>query len=471
MNLPGIIQGGMGVAVSDWRLARAVSCLGQLGVVSGTVIPVVMARRLQLGDPGGHTARAAASFPDQALVERVFSRYFIDGGKAEDAPFAAMPMPSANPSKLLVEMTVLANFIEVHLAKEGHDGVVGINLLEKIQVATLASLLGAMLAEVDVVLMGAGIPRAIPGVLDRFAEGAAAEIPFDGTDLGDTPAERLRLEPADVLEPFPAPLPRPAFLAVISSHVLATTLARKASGKVDGFVVESSAAGGHNAPPRGGMVPGETGEPVYGPRDEPNLDQIRKLGLPFWLAGERACPEGYQAALEAGARGVQIGTAFAFCEESGLDPSIKARVLAMSRRGEVRVFTDPQASPTGFPFKLVRLEGTLSEKDVYEARPRICDLGYLREPFRREDGSLGFRCPAEPEADFEAKGGASGAATGRKCLCNGLLAAVGLGQVRDGKPEPAMLTAGAAAAGVADFLPEGADSYTAADVIRAVLKT
>ncbi|MBT3687321.1 MAG: nitronate monooxygenase, partial [Actinobacteria bacterium] len=57
-ELPLLIQGGMGVAVSDWRLARAVSLTGQLGVVSGTAIESVMVRRLQLGDPGGHTRRA-----------------------------------------------------------------------------------------------------------------------------------------------------------------------------------------------------------------------------------------------------------------------------------------------------------------------------------------------------------------------------------------------------------------------------
>ncbi|MBT3687389.1 MAG: nitronate monooxygenase, partial [Actinobacteria bacterium] len=57
-GLPLLIQGGMGVAVSDWRLARAVSLTGQLGVVSGTAIESVMVRRLQLGDPGGHTRRA-----------------------------------------------------------------------------------------------------------------------------------------------------------------------------------------------------------------------------------------------------------------------------------------------------------------------------------------------------------------------------------------------------------------------------
>ena len=43
-NYPRIIQGGMGAGVSDWRLARAVSGLGQLGVVSGTAIDHILAR-------------------------------------------------------------------------------------------------------------------------------------------------------------------------------------------------------------------------------------------------------------------------------------------------------------------------------------------------------------------------------------------------------------------------------------------
>jgi NAD(P)H-dependent flavin oxidoreductase YrpB (nitropropane dioxygenase family) len=42
--LPVIIQGGMGVAVSSWRLARAVARTGQLGVVSGTALEIVIAR-------------------------------------------------------------------------------------------------------------------------------------------------------------------------------------------------------------------------------------------------------------------------------------------------------------------------------------------------------------------------------------------------------------------------------------------
>src|ERR1035437_1900826 len=61
------------------------------------------------------------------------------------------------------------NFVEVFLAREGHNNPVGINYLEKVQLPHLASVYGAMLAGVGYILMGAGVPLKIPGVLDRFA--------------------------------------------------------------------------------------------------------------------------------------------------------------------------------------------------------------------------------------------------------------------------------------------------------------
>ncbi len=464
----------MGVAVSGWRLARAVAARGQLGVVSGTLLPVVLARRLQLGDADGELRRAAAAFPDQTLVSRVWERYFIAGGKAADAPFASVPMPSASPARLWVDLAVLGNFCEVWLAKSGHSGPVGINLLEKLQTGTLASLYGAMLAGVDVVLMGAGIPRAIPGVLDKFAAGGAAELALDTSGVAEGAAVRMRFDPAEWLAEPPATLRRPVFLAIVSSAALATTLARKASGRVDGFVIESHAAGGHNAPPRGGAVAPD-GQPVYGPRDEPELQKFAALGLPFWLGGERASPGRLAEALAQGAAGVQIGSAFAFCAESGLAPEIKARACALSRAERVRVVTDAAASPTGFPFKVLELEGSLSEPAVYAGHERVCDLGYLREAYARADGALGYRCPAEPLDDYAAKGGEAAQAAGRKCLCNGLLAAVGLAQLRRGSAgaeplaEPPLVTAGAETAFIARFLAPGASGYSADDVLDHVL--
>jgi nitronate monooxygenase len=470
---PQIIQGGMGVAVSGWRLARAVASLGQLGVVSGTLLPVVLARRLQQGDPGGELRRALAAFPFPAVSARVLAGYFRAGGIPNGVSYAAVPMPGAQSSSAFTELTVVANFVEVFLAKENHSGLVGLNLLHKIQFATLPSLYGAMLAGVDYVLMGAGIPRDIPGVLDQFAAGAEAELPFDlaPSPSGSTPpaAPRLHFSPRIFVNGEPPQLHRPQFLAIVSSAVLATTLARKSNGAVNGFVVEGELAGGHNAPPRGPMQLSSAGEPIYGPRDVPELDKIRALGLPFWLAGATATPEKLAAALACGAQGVQVGTAFAFCEESGVEPALKREALALVRSGEARVFTDPQASPTGFPFKVLGVAGTLSEPAVYAARERVCDLGYLRQAFTKADGKLGYRCAGEPMEAYVRKGGDPTDTSGRKCLCNGLLATVGLGQRHGNVEEPALITAGNDVVSLARYLTAGRDSYRASDVISALL--
>ncbi len=461
----------MGAAVSDWRLARAVAKAGQLGVVSGTALATVLARRLQLGDREGNCRRALAQFPIPGAADRILADYFVPEGKAPKARFGLNPLPSLQSSSALDQLTVAANFVEVFLAKEGHDGVVGINFLEKVQLPTLPSLFGAMLAGVDYVLMGAGIPRSIPGVLDHFAAGKMAELRIDVE--GGLPGEEYfsRFDPAAFCQgPVPT-LRRPCFLAIVASATLAITLARKSNGRVDGFVIEGETAGGHNAPPRGPLQLTSEGEPVYGPRDIPDLVKIREIGLPFWLAGAYGRPGRLAEAQSLGAAGVQVGTAFAFCAESGIRPDLRARVLSASAVGEVRVFTDPLASPTGFPFKVLQLPGTLSEPEIYHARERLCDLGYLRQPYRTPEGGIGYRCPGEGVDRHVSKGGTAEATEGRKCICNGLLATVGLGQVRpDGMDEPPILTAGNDVARVAEFLKPGATEYFAVDVIEALLR-
>ncbi len=467
---PAIIQGGMGIGVSNWRLARAVSCQGQLGVVSGTALNTVLIRRLQSGDADGAVRRALAACPLRAAAQRIGERYFIAGGKAATAPYRLAPVFSLNASVELNELTIVANFVEVFLAKEGHDGVVGINLLEKIQLPTLPSLFGAMLAGVDYVLMGAGIPRTIPGALDNLAVGGKAELRI--TVSGAAPGQEATtvFDPATYFAGGAPALARPKFLAIVSSYTLALTLARKANGRVDGFVVEGLSAGGHNAPPRGGMTLNDKGEPVYGPRDEADIAAIRGLGLPFWIAGSYAHPDKLRAAQALGAVGVQIGTPFAFCAESGMDDAIKTAVLERSRNGTIELRTDPRASPTGLPFKVVALPGTVSDATVYADRERGCDLGYLRQPYQKEDGAVGYRCPAEASDDYVRKGGDEAETCGRKCLCNGLMAAIGLGQATAGEgTEPPIVTAGADIADLSRFLGLGQKVYEAADVLRHVL--
>ena len=470
MSQPLIIQGGMGVAVSGWPLARAVSLAGQLGVVSGTALGVVLTRRLQLGDPGGDLRRALARFPFPRMADRLLADHFIPGGKSPLTPFKLTPMPTLQSRPTLVELTVIANFVEVFLAKEGHTGPVGINYLEKIQLPTVPSIFGAMLAGVDYVLMGAGIPRAIPGVLDHLARGETAQLPINVE--GSLPGEKhlLTFSPTSFCGGAPPQLKRPQFLGIVASATLAMTLARKSSGRVDGFIVEGPTAGGHNAPPRGPLQLDSAGEPVYGPRDVPELEKIRALGLPFWLAGSYGRPGKLAEALRLGAAGVQVGTAFAFCEESGVQPELKREALRLSRLGQARVFTDPLVSPAGFPFKVAQIAQTLSEAALYENRPRICDLGYLRHPYRKTDGTVGYRCPAEPLKNFLQKGGTLADTQGRKCICNGLPATVGLGQVRPKSgAELPLVTAGDDVADIAQFLKPGRDSYSAQDVLDRLL--
>lgn len=467
MSNPKIIQGGMGVAVSNWRLAHAVSSQGQLGVVSAALLPVVLARRLQQGDEGGHVRRALAAFPDQVKAQKVISNYFreVDSPAPQRAALAAMP--TVAPGAALIDLMVLSGFVEVWLAKEGHEGVVGLNLLEKMQLSTLGPLYGAMIAGVDYVLMGAGIPKAIPGVLDCFAAGkpGVLRVDVEGSKAGEETLTAL--EPERFWGGTAPALKRPNFLAIVSSATLALNLARKSSGRVDGFVVEGDTAGGHNAPPRGPMQLNAEGEPIYGARDIPDLAKFREIGLPFWLAGSYAKPGRLAEALADGAAGIQVGTAFAFCQESGIAPEIKERICARSRTETLTIFTDPLASPTGFPFKVLQQEGTLSEESTYQGRERICDLGYLRIPYRRDNGEVGYRCPAEPLADYQAKGGDVQACTGRKCLCNGLAATVGLpGFSNGGNTELPLLTAGNDVAGISRFMPADSNAYSAADVIR-----
>jgi nitronate monooxygenase len=470
---PIIIQGGMGVAVSGWRLARAVSLVGQLGVVSGTAIDVVLARRLQLGDVGGHMRRALAEFPFADAARRILERFFIPGGKTRDKAFQPVSQLSATPSSERTELIVAANFVEAHLAGEGHRGLVGVNYLEKIQLPSLASLYGAMLAGVDYVLMGAGIPRWVPGILDRLSAGQAVEMPIQvaGTAPGETTV--LRFDPQAFGGGPPPALKRPKFLAIVASATLASMLTRKASGRVDGFIVEGPTAGGHNAPPRGESTFNERGEPVYGQRDEVDLDAMCALERPFWLAGSYGSPERVLDALDRGASGVQVGTAFAFCKESGLRDDLKRRVLAMSRAGVLDVVTDPAASPTGFPFKVLQLPGSLSDDDAYAQRQRRCDLGFLRQVFRRADGTLGGRCPAEIVASYVKKGGDPDDAHGRKCICNALMANVGLAQIcADGQEELPLVTCGEEVRGIASFASsEEVQTYTARDVINRLLSS
>ena len=394
-------------------------------------------------------------------------RYFRPEGRAPDEPYKDLPMYRQGARAERERLTMLACFVEVFLAKEGHDRPVGINLLTKIQLPTLASLYGAMLAGVDVVLMGAGIPQGGPRRTGRPGP-APACARCGSRSRGARP---IRRRGCGSTRRSTGRGPRRScagrvFLPIVASNSLATMLSRKASGRVDGFIIEGPIAGGHNAPPRGENRFNARGEPIYGERDVVDLAKMAELGLPFWLAGGSGRAGRLRQALEAGAAGIQVGTLFAYCEESGLTPELKASVLRHVARGEVDVYTDPLASPTGFPFKVVRWQEDPAE---HTDRARVCDLGYLRVAYPREDGR--HRLPLRQRAGgrLRAEGWQAGGDRGQEVPLQRAD-----GEHRHGpgparrRVEPPLVTSGDDLVLLGEFLA-GRTSYTAADAIEYLL--
>lgn len=443
---------------------------GHLGVVSGTGVALIMISRLMEGDIGGHVRRALSHFPFQEPVRRILDEYFVPEPITPQPPYKRPPMWTLNPPQELDELTVISNFVEVFLAKEGHQNAVGINLLEKVQMPTMASLYGALLAKVDFVIMGAGIPVQIPGILDKLANHQAVSYRVDIQGAEQEDDYRLYFDPQAI---FPGVvekigrLQRPSFLPIISTVVLAKALLKRATGKLDGFIIEAPTAGGHNAPPRGPMNLDEGGEPIYGSKDFVDVNKMKQLGLPFWLAGGYDTPETLQQALDAGAAGIQVGTAFGFCAESGMEETLKSRIIKKVVDQDITVRTDPLVSPTGYPFKVVQLEGTLSDEQTYQNRIPLCDIGLLRQIYKQADGKVVFRCPAEPVSQYLAKGGTQEDTVGKNCLCNNLCATADHPQHRkDGYVEPPLVTAGNGLAGIGKYIKPGHLSYTAQDVLN-----
>ncbi len=461
-NHPELIQGGMGVGVSDWKLARSVAVAGEkydrsvLGVVSGTGLPAIMVHRLQEGDPD--TIRALHIF-NPLIAEEFINEYpqvKSPNQRFKLAPKQEVLVTSKKPD-LIEKMTrlgVASAFVEIFLAKEGHKGAIGINILEKVQLMHLPTLLGAMMAGVDTVLVGAGIPHQIPQVLENFADNKEASYKLDV--MGTNEKVDIKLDPKKYL-PIDAKLQKPKFYAIVSHHALAMRLNKTVN--VDGFVVEGPTAGGHNAPARSDAVDDE-GQPVYGEKDQPDFKKIMELDKPYWLAGSQSGK--LAEAQKMGAAGIQVGTAFALSNESGLKKVYKDALIEEIKKDSIRVVTSTTASPTGFPFQVVQEKGSLSDEQIYSARERVCNLGGLVRLKKMESGELVGICPAEPVSTYERKEADPEDASGAICLCNGLASAVGY--AREG--EPPIFTLGKDVATVKILSAANPDgSYSAEEVV------
>jgi NAD(P)H-dependent flavin oxidoreductase YrpB (nitropropane dioxygenase family) len=444
----------MGVYISTPFLVNIVARNGALGTVSGVAAERILALALGQGDVGGHYRRALSHFPFPDIAREVLDAFYIEKNNPLHLASRNVPAFTIDPPRILIALTICASYAFVYLAKEGHDHPVSINYMEKLAMPHIYAITGAMLAGVDVITMGAGIPLQIPEVMDSIAQGRTAtyRVPVAGTDITHYD---MRFDPEAF---FGSKLPfmrKPMFIPIIASNALASILADKLPpGSIYGFVIEGPTAGGHNAPPR------KNG--IYGPKDEVDYAKIAKLGLPFWIGGGMASPEKLKWARSIGAAGVQVGTIFALCEESGYRPSIRVKLRELGFTGKLDIEADMHASPTGFPIELAELDGSLSEESVYRRRKRVCDQGALRTLFQKPDDTIGCRCPAEPVRAYVAKGGDKEKTKGAFCVCNALIANTCLGD----EEKSYMITLGQDVSFLRFLMDGPGDFYSAVEALR-----
>ena len=466
----------MGAGISHWKLAREVAIEGQIGTVSGTAIEVIVARTLQMGDPGGYFRKAFEHFPIPEIAELALKQFFIEDGKAPNKRFANIPMYTLSPEKRprknelsVAELAILSNFAQVWLAKKEHEGIISVNFLTKIEPPHLFAIFGAILAGVDIITAGAGLPIQFPQIIDGIMEGARVYYKLSIASSSKNPAV-ISFDPKRFLLGTTRALEKPDFLPIITLPLAGEIILKKTGGKADGFVVEGPKAGGHNASPRGPLKLNELDEPIYGAKDEVDFEKIRKLNKPFWIAGDMATPEKLKEAKELGAEGIQAGSIFAGCASSGFAPEIRKQIFEMVSRENFEVRTSAVASPTGYPIQIAQMPGTLSDPSLYDKRTRVCDLGYLREAYEDPEGKIKFRCPSEPVSNYLKKGGEPEDTEKRMCLCNALLATAGLPQIRtlDGekRPELPVITFGKI---IPSFLIEKNVPYSAREVVDYLL--
>lgn len=436
-ELPKVILGGMGVGISDRKLCKAAALAGEklgekvLPFVSGTGLPFVMVDRLQSGDQD--TVRALRIFDlkfNLKIGEKIIAKYPQRpvGEKHLLAPRGEVLVTNRDGKKAeMEELAIASAFVEVYLAKEDHNNPIGINLLEKVQPMLLPTILGAIMAGVDHMEIGAGVPYEIPKVSDNFVNGKEASYKLDVTGLKD--GYMMTLDPKRFIGE--RKLKKPKFYPIISLHVLAKVLSR--IDGVDGFIVAGNTAG-HRVNPRdkeNGVIDGIS---HYADKDFPKLDVIKGLRdksgnpFPFWLAGGYAGK--LKEAIGLGATGVQVGTLFALCNESGMREDLKRQIreIIVNTPSEdlgKLVVISRWTSPTDFSFCVAQVKNTLSDEEIYEGRTRSCKYACLPEYYVGSDGKIDSRCPAEPVEIYKRKGGKEEDTVGRRCLCEGLISTAG----------------------------------------------
>lgn len=458
---PLIIQGSMSIGIAGWKLARAVAQAGHLGIIAGFALEEVFFRRLQQGDPDGALHRALACFPHSAQSQFLVDTYETPKVTSRQEPFQSMPGTWYPPSRERQLLTVMAHFSEVWLAKENHAGLIGINYLEMNGPCFPAALYGALLAHVDYLIVRRSMLTALLNILEPLRHYAPVTWPvgpigtFHASDV-------IAFDPRILPLKSTRPLPTPQSFLLTSIEKLSDLNEEGLPACVEGLILTQSP---HTHPRHVMDVDSSASTRPQA------LHALSQQKIPFFLSGSYGSPEKLQTALSLGASGIQVASLFLCCDESALHAFLKTQLLQTILKNQIEFFEDPWASPISIPLQWIALENTLSDPQLYFERSRICDLPYFQIPYSTPEERLQWRCPSEPLEPYLKKGGSIHDTHHRQCLCNAFLANLGLGQIRNGKIEKPLITAGPTLTHLAHFLKSGSLSYTAQTVLDYLLSS
>lgn len=314
ISLP-IIQGGMGVGVSLYPLASAVAREGGLGIVSSAAL-------------------------DRLVSKRTGKKY----------------------------NTYEATYEEVCRAKE-NGGFAGINIMRALVRDYNDSVKGALDANADAIISGAGLPISLPTIQP----------------------------PKDT-----------ALIPIVSSARALDIICKKweKNGyRPDAVVLEGPLAGGHLGFKMDEIDSDENRLENLLP---PVKDMAQKYGgFPVIVAGGIYTYDDIIRFLKMGADGVQMGTRFLATEESSATIEYKEAVV-YAREDDIIVAYDP-GSPCGMPFRVIK-QSPMYVSTLQKLRKPRCDKGYVL--LKDKEGKFSL-CPAKESNEHHF------------CICNGLLSSAG----------------------------------------------
>lgn len=427
LQFPRLFQAGMGAGVSRYWLSRKAARLGALGIVSSVGLRTIIVEAVRRGDK--QVIAMAKTFPFAQHRDELLS--FASGGFRHRR---AVPQDGyGDVGKLAARLTVISTFIEVSLAKKGHHGKIGINVMWKLSTSVLPTILGALLAGVDALICGAGVPMELEEIVDSIRAGKT-ELSFDPLYGTTTPVSfEFNREVVEYLRG--CRYRRPKLIPILSNYAFCRKIVKKWRIPPDFIILEDWKAGGHNQNPRNKVEHSDVSDGI-----ETYFDEVLTLGVRVVVAGGFEYGGNRTDFLywrRRGAWGIQVGSRFALCKESGWDRKWRDLIIQMNRRGETVIMTDHEASPTGFAIKVVVVPGTLSDPEVYNRRERSCLYGCLRRGHTFVDPETGetrttLICPAMPLSMYqrlcpdktreECLKECGGQVV---CLCSALLATIG----------------------------------------------